>query len=391
MIKKFLLGVAMAVSLGAGAQPVGTATYSTEGVLEIKFPTEDSHMITYRFEKCMANNLYTFSRVFFDGYTVNSAQYSDNIGPFSVVGLGWVGGNHLSGTAITAETKSVKIEIDGEELTENISDRPVQRVDIYVENDIYNFADESMHYIVMGNSIQVEGSHKYTCTTNKTVDRYYGMQSMFEGETAILTPQGHYPRWTQTAKVSQFTKGAYPDFSLFVERSARCHQAAYMTRDGIGDRHMVKDADVVFIGNSYGKSYHKTMGSAVVKPGDETYWKGVYTWFKTPEVNASDDNAGEFVYDGFFDGKEARFRVSDNEKASVQIAGGVESAVVDDAAVKIASAAPGEIVIGENFVNASVYAISGRKIAAGAGSHNVASGIYIVTDGAGHVQKLIVK
>ena len=76
-----------------------------------------------------------------------------------------------------------------------------------------------------------------------------------------------------------------------------------MTDNGIGDRHLVDADDVVFIGNSWGKSYHKLIGNASVKNGDTTHWEGIYTWFIQP-VNTDPEY---FSYLGCLNGKPAIF------------------------------------------------------------------------------------
>lgn len=401
MIRKFIFMAAVLTGMCAGAQETGKVTFAG-GKVTIEFPTEGTHKIKYLFQNCMANDLFTFLDVTMDGVLVNSARYSDNIGPFLISGGAWTGGNHLTGSnQKTAKTLSYRVAIDGNDLTDNVRGATATRVDIYVNNELYVptnlsyvFAEEEVHYTVMGNSIQVETTHRYKYGTPLRVERYYGMQSMFIDENEILTPQGACSRWTPVStsgKSIDFNKGDYPDFSLFVEHSTKtkCYQAAYMTRDGIGDRHLVQPTDVVFIGNSYSKSYHKTIGGAVLKYGDETYWKGVYSWFVNPLADTTAEN-GYFAYNGYFDGEPAVFSASDTEKAGVKVSGGVDN-VVAGSQVKMASVSAGAIVIAEEYDDASVYTVSGSRVASGAGRHSLPAGLYIVADRNGHVQKLVVK
>ena len=49
--------------------------------LAIESRLEGCHSIRYEFSRCMANHIYTFSRVLVDSVVVNEAT-SDNIGPF---------------------------------------------------------------------------------------------------------------------------------------------------------------------------------------------------------------------------------------------------------------------------------------------------------------------
>ena len=62
--------------------------------LAIESRLEGCHSIRYEFSRCMANHIYTFSRVLVDSVVVNEAT-SDNIGPFLIESSGWTGGNHL--------------------------------------------------------------------------------------------------------------------------------------------------------------------------------------------------------------------------------------------------------------------------------------------------------
>ncbi len=273
-------------------------------------------VVRIEFANCMANNLYTFKSVSIDGAVLNLTD-SDNIGPF-LISSGWTGGNHVNHDAKSAKTVSVSVKVDGAEISREESGKydNCRVVDIEVVNELYKpgaepdiFATETMSYRVAGNSIDVTARHEYKTAVAERIDRYYGMQSMFIGETEILTPGGAYSRWTPVAEVNRFTKKSAPRFTTFVEHSDRGYQATYMTRDGLGDRHMVADDDWVFIGNSYSKSYHKLIGDRTVKAGDETLWHGVYTWFTRPVVDecGSAEDSGTFIYKGFLNGEETLF------------------------------------------------------------------------------------
>ncbi len=394
MLKKLLITPALIAAL-AFASDAATVTF-VNGVLDIKPENGDADMVSYRFEKCMANKLFTFSRVYVNGRVVNSAQYSDNIGPFLITSHGWTGGNHKENNKETAQTLSYTIELDGVPLEGNINNQPAERVDINVTNELYDpaaqpalFATEEVHYIVMGNSIQVEIHHTYHNKTAFNVDRYYGMQSMMEGETELLTPQGAYATWTPIQQVSSFKKQDYPDFSLFVEHSPYCYQASYMSREGLGDRHLVKPNDVVFIGNSSSKCYHKLIGGASLKDGDESYWKGVYTWFVKPMVDTT-ASGGDFVYNGFYEGKPAIFHASASEPVEVTVNGGVDNVIADNG-TPVATSADGAIIVPAANADAVIYSSAGVRVASGAGTHHVSPGIYIVSDAHGNTVKLAVK
>lgn len=278
-------------------------------LLLIQSQLEGQHTISYEFSRCMANHLYTFSRVLVDTTMVNEAT-SDNIGPFLIDGAGWTGGNHLlAGGLPSAYTDSVRIFVDGRRITNDFSGE-AQCVTVCVDNTLLNpsdssqkFCTESVTYTICGNSIQVSATHHYLNRQPLTVARYYGMQSMMIGETEILTPGGEYSRWTPVDSVDRFTRKSAPRFHQFIEKSNTCYAAAFLTDAGLGDHHLISDDDVVFIGNSWSKSYHKLIGNSTIKGGEVTHWEGVYTWFLSPLVSDPD----YFSYIGYFNGKQAVF------------------------------------------------------------------------------------
>ena len=310
IMRIFLLIVAALVSLGFVA---GASQVELKGeMLAVSGDTGDGHAIVMEFSRCMANELYTFSRVTVDGAVVNRAT-SDNIGPFLIKNSGWTGGNHLMPDGVThsAHTLSVTIAADGK-ILECDTVMTARSVVVTVVNRLLcpfdassTFAIETMRYTVQGNSIQVDAEHQFQNPEPLVVERYYGMQSMMTDENAVLTPEGEYSQWTPVAKVDRFAKSAAKGFDTFIERSDKCYQAAYMCPEvGLGDRHAVKPDDVVFIGNSWSKCYHKLMGDVEVKKGDTARWKGVYSWFVVPVT----DNECEFAYRGYIDGKHTLFR-----------------------------------------------------------------------------------
>ena len=167
------------------------------GFLSIETIIDGSHIIRYEFSRCMANHLFTFSRVLVDGAVVNEAT-SDNIGPFLIDGSGWTGGNHLlPDGSQSARTDSVSIMCDGNRCLNGKFFGDADVVTIRVVNTLLDpsdpsrrFCTETVRYTVCGNSIQVSATHNYLNRQPLTVARYYGMQSMTVGETEILTPGG---------------------------------------------------------------------------------------------------------------------------------------------------------------------------------------------------------
>lgn len=290
--------------------------------------------ILYWFKKCMFNKLFTFYRV---GTIANSLPapitlpdssptsvlnlaYSDNIGPFNITGYGWCGGNHpyLDEVTPTARNIGYHIYVDGKEITTDLSTL-TKEIKIEVTNEIMNPAKadtssgktvlnevlctETVNYWVYRNNIQVSVTHEFQNESPVTVQMYYGMQSMFEKETHTLTANGKYADWTEQNNVSTFTKKEYPSFRRFIEKSASAYQSSYLLADGLGNHEEISDDDIIFIGNSSNKTYHKIIADRKHQKGDVIHWSGVYTWFKSPIF----DNDDLLCYEGVIDHKKVLF------------------------------------------------------------------------------------
>ena len=160
-----------------------------------------------------------------------------------------------------------------------------------------------MTYTVRRNNIEVAASHRFCNAAPVTIAIYYGMQSMFEGETHVLTPGGAYTDWTEAAKASTFTKQEYPLFRRYVEKNRQGYQSTWLLPDGLGDHALLDGQDDIFIYAPYGKSYHKLIGNKRMENGDKTCWRGVYTWFETPVA----DDADLLCYEGSAGGHTAVF------------------------------------------------------------------------------------
>ncbi|MEA4839417.1 MAG: hypothetical protein VB110_00240 [Bacteroidales bacterium] len=296
---------------------------------------DKTHEINFWFKKCMANDLFTFYRVSMvdasDGITIVNEAYSDNIGPFDILNGGWCGGNHLfsDGKTKTAETFSVKLYADGRILSSDTTLK-AHTVKIEVRNNIFNplsasekgtkvyFPDtlciEKVIYTVNNNSIQVDLSHTYTNKIPVTIVKYYGMQSMFKDEKQLLTPLGKYKYWTAINKTDRFKKKDFPRFNQYIEKSDSCFQSSYLFNRDLGTHSELPDDDVIFIGNSWSKCYHKLIGNAPRIAGNSDSWSGVYTWVTTPLL----DTESAFAFDGFMDGKKVIF-FSNNTKGDFVI------------------------------------------------------------------------
>jgi len=401
-----LLTTGLLLAAGLTASAAGIKTMRN-GQITFTDKTAEGNEIRIVFNRCMANNLYTFQSVILDGVEVNHTD-SDNIGPF-LIGTGWVGGNHTNpdatGTQVqSAKTVSLEAYIDGEKINSSaIKNYTGDVLTVKVVNTLYmpgqsveTFATETMTYIVAGNSIDVTGEHAFSCTTPQTIDRYYGMQSMFIGETEVLTPGGKYSTWTPIASVDRFTHMSAPNFNTFIEHSANGYQAAWMESSPglLGNRLLVPDNDVVFIGNSYGKSYHKIIGSHSVKAGDKTTWHGVYTWYKTPVAdNCRGSQAGTYSYRGTLGGVPTLFTLDADGTCTVapECSAGIDNTVGGgDGNIPFAHSGAGCITV-SNAPAATVYSLTGTAMHHGEGTVYCHPGIYIVSDGKGRSVKLLVK
>ena len=325
----------MFISLSSYSQTELSIIKKTGEDVYISSMIDDRHVINYWFKKCMANDLFTFYRVSIttdssDTQIVNEA-YSDNIGPFNILEGGWCGGNHLflDEKTKTAETFSIKLYADGRSITTDTTLK-AHTIKIEVKNYIINpfsakerdnqlyFTDtlctESVNYTVNGNSIQVDLSHDYTNRIPVIIEKYYGMQSMFKNEKQLLTPSGEYAYWTDIEKVNRFKKKDFPRFNRYIEKGDSYFQSSFLLNRSLGTHNELPDDDVIFIGNSWTKCYHKLIGNVPRTAGDYDSWSGVYTWITTPLL----DNESAFAYDGFIDGKRTIF-FSNNIKGNFTI------------------------------------------------------------------------
>lgn len=290
--------------------------------------------IVYWFKRCMFNELYTFYRVGItpnndavptmrpeaDPRVVLNLAYSDNIGPFGVAGRGWCGANHkfMERTARTAYNESYAIYVDGKRTDGDIAawadDVMVEAVNVLLDprrpyKDAAGAEElrdalcrETVTYRIRRNNIEVAASHRFCNRTPVDIAIYYGMQSMFEGETHMLTSGGAYTDWTAVADAT-FAKKDYPLFRRYVEKNAKAYQSTFLLPEGLGDHSRLGDNDAVFIYASYGKSYHKLIADKRMADGERIAWRGVYTWFQSPLA----DDAQLLCYEGIVDGRTALF------------------------------------------------------------------------------------
>lgn len=361
--------------------------------------TTDWGDLEVTFVRCGNNNIYTFSTVSLDGVEVNHTRSSNNIGGFLADGW-WMGGNHNDGKP-NARTMNVTVKVDGVELPKKRATVTGKVLTIDVENDIYfadevKFCTEKISYRVSGNSIEVSGHHDYCYPRSLNVEKYYPMQSVFVDETEILTPGGLCRTWTELEPVSEgkeveFTRASAPDFCTFVEHGKNGYQAVYLAREGLGNREWIDDNDVVFIGNSWGKSYHKCIGDYSVSGGQQSDWHGVYSWFRKPLTdnchNESDDLT--FEYGAYIDGEPVVMHLGSDGTMSQTT--GINDVICDALYNEFACSGNGFISISGTAPEARCFNASGALIHVGAGKVDCLPGFYIVDDAHGHALKLLVK
>ena len=399
---KKLLFLLTAAALATSSQ-AADVKYSDNGVLTYTESTESGD-VKIVFQKCMTNKLFTFYQVYLNNKLVNSAQSSDNIGPFFAGGA-WMGGNHNTpqgGPKPSANTVDITVTADGKNLKEGDNAENVSVVKIEVKNEIFytddkKFADEHMTYLVSGNSVEVWGEHHFQYPNPMTVSRYYGPQSMFPA-TELLLPGFGDNKWISLPgkKEIDVMKSDFPDFSTYIEKNADGYQAVLKYNEGIGDASCVKGSDGrVYLFRNYGgatgKSYHVMMWDHSVKNGDKTGWHALYTWFDGPisdQFRAESENP-EFVYEAYINGVPTEITVDSKGKSTEPVAG-IEDIVTDGEAV-FAFAGDRKIIITDDAPEAVCVDLTGKVIAHGAGSFSCAKGVYIVNDMHGHSIKLIVK
>ena len=351
------------------------------------------------FEKTGNNRLYTFCSVSLDGVEVNNTRSSNNIGGFYADGW-WMGGNHNDGKP-NANTVKVDVAVDGQPVAAGSDSYLGKVLTVEVENDIFfydnkKFCTELISYSISGNSIEIHGEHRYCHPEAIVIDRYYPMQSVFVDEKEMLTPGGKCRVWTPVIAVSEgeeieFTKASAPNFCTFIEHGDNGYQAVYLTREGIGNRDWVRPGDVVFIGNSWGKSYHKVIGNYAVKEGDASKWHGVYSWFKEPvrdNCRLKTDNL-TFDYGAYINGEPVIMHLS--TKGEMMQVSGLDEIPIEQEEIVFAEAGDGCISIFNSATDARCYTPDGRLVHVGHGVFECAPGVYLVSDMKGHSLRLYVK
>ncbi|WP_343562106.1 hypothetical protein [Sphingobacterium sp.] len=290
--------------------------------------------IIIAFEKCMFNELMTFSKVgLADNLTLLPLAYperkinrvlnetsSDNIGPVMLKQGGWVGGNHSfleKGRISTAKTISFAFYADGKQLRDGDA-MEAEIVVIKVKNEIYDpfqptkgadgealalnevLLEEDITYTIQKGQLYVELSHAYKNTKEYVIGRYYGMQSMFVGETEVMTPNASYSDFQPVPEELFLYKKKYPLFNRFIERNSVTGicQASYLMPATERDPYWTLAAEDKIFVRAHGKTYHNQVAERPVRKGAVFSWTGLYNWF-TPLVN----DRKNLVYTGIVKGE----------------------------------------------------------------------------------------
>lgn len=401
-MKKILLAaVCGLLSLSSYAGKLQLISTSTNQIYFTE-TTEWNDKISIMFEKCMANNLYTFSEIKLNGNLINKTS-SDNIGPFKMPGGIFIGGNHTNGNGVkSAKTLSVTIEADGEVIKKRGTYDNVKVVHVNVVNEMYyypdmvKFADEIVDYYISGNSIDVYCHHDFTYPTPLKVEAYYGAQSMCPATEILLPgalsevkyrsgsdgPTEFKNEWIDHVPLNICDVDIYkkddPKFSTFIERNANGYQAVYKYPEGLGSGDCISDDGEIYLFRKYGtantgKSYHVMMWDHTVNNGDKTDWHALYTWFSTPiEDTFREESDGEgktFAYGAYILGEATNMKLNGEGTMNIQTSG-IEDIIAD----KDGAGDPVEY-----------YNLQGARVS------DPSKGLYIVRDAAGRSSKLMVK
>lgn len=308
---------------------VGKYAYSlNSGKLIVAYNTGTGIEYIFVFEKCLANDLFTFNQCGYrsvtrtypvagvDGLVVLSSAYSDSIGPIATYGGGWQGGNHLKDDMKTARTDSYSILIDGRPIVSN-STGTCDSIVISVQNTFFDAAStpidgvlvdvlcwEYETYSIEKNNIEVGVSLKFN-NSSRNIAAYYGMQSVFSNETHLLTPNGEKSSWYDVSSGAfNFSKEDFPHFNRFIEKNGNGALSVYLIPISLGKHEDIGDSDFIFKRET-AKDYHNLIASPNLSPSGNKccQWKGTYTYMSGIEVDANNVVA----YFGTIEGKDALF------------------------------------------------------------------------------------
>jgi hypothetical protein len=283
-----------------------------EGHLHVDYFNKDKN-IQISFYPCGVNQLFGIAKVSYYSTLSDhlqkraSGEYSsvtDWIGPYYVCGAssaqsglaknftgGWHGSNGDGTGNPTAQTTSVNITVDGENLSGNI-ERDCRQVDIYVSNLIKgydysltnnNLLKETVHYSINDNR-QINVQVKIEALEDLIIQRYYGLQSQnFAIFDSVKYMAGQKVINTAAINVSSNCKSNDGLNTILLTDNQHLHQLTLIlnTEEGLGATSANLGAGIprAFSAN-YRKSYFNLVNGQdlVLNKGEEVYWKGSYLW-----------------------------------------------------------------------------------------------------------------
>lgn len=273
------------------------------------------------FEKCMLNELMTFSKVeiinsvgtvtkeeFLKTGSVIIDAFTDYIGPYRV-DQAFVGGNHLIDGFKTASTSYYDFLIDGESI---ISDSIVKsdNIDVRVTNLIFDphfVSDPNPATDIIEQVLYSIVSGKIEITLNASIQRdgltmqsYYGAQSVSINLPKLYVAHSSFPNGVLsnfTNNTSYGSIASFPNIEKMIwtaNDNSDC-MAVWIDRDfGLGKTVAAyNDTDNSFVQTSNNKAYFYLIGQEQVFNSDDVLsWHGGYNCFK----NQSFSNNATITY-----------------------------------------------------------------------------------------------
>lgn len=310
-----------------------TAKIDTVLYIASKYNSEND--IIYTFDKCMANDIYTFRYVALYSNNTDSinedvtrpysnmilnADLTDNIGPVGLMinGAGyWIGGNHFYTDSLgtnhrTAKTEEVQILINDSIYDCDFEMYP-NSIKVIVHNSLYypvslpvqiKCISEKIEYSVDEFGINVNLDHEILENLNIVV--YYGLQSVYN--TSIQ--KNIYIFNSQHPEELDFENGIYsgsltqyPDvYKVILSNSDKSVNQEMSLNMGCGlfSETLVyvnPPASFSRIFTSGGKTYFTQIRNKNIFSGDSYSWSGRYSWYDNNEIQVASPAGISIVYD----------------------------------------------------------------------------------------------
>ena len=292
-------------------------------VLYIAKKYDSANDIIYTFDKCMANELYTFRYVALYSNSADSinenvtrpystmilnANSTDNIGPVGLlidqVGY-WIGGNHVYTDSLgtshrTAYTKSVEIMI-GETVYNDDFETYTDTLKINVENALYypislpeqvECISENVEYAIDKSGINVNLSHDIL--ENMTIVVYYGLQTVYNTtlfKKIFISNSQHSGELDFANGIYSGAISDFPDvYKVRLSNSEKsfCQEMVLDTRHGLfaeTSAYINPLSSYSRIFTSSGKTYFTQIRNKAVIKGESYFWKGRYSWYNSNEFS----------------------------------------------------------------------------------------------------------